>query len=158
MLTNFKIADNHKVWVFVASRSISELEQKEILDAGKNFMQSWNAHGAEVKGDLDILINQVIVVKADQSYTQNSGCSIDKLTHFIKGIEQKFGLELLNRMYVPFSENDNWQVAHVTQLKSLNIDRGNSQIMNIMVSDSGDFNHSFIQNMKSSWVSEYIAL
>jgi hypothetical protein len=156
MLTNFKIADNHKVWVFVASRSISELEQKEILDAGKNFMQSWNAHGAEVKGDLDILINQVIVVKADQSYTQNSGCSIDKLTHFIKGIEQKFGLELLNRMYVPFSENDNWQVAHVTQLKSKQLKKENTKVLNIMVNDTETFNTQFLQSAENSWVANYL--
>jgi hypothetical protein len=156
MLTNFKIAEDHKVWVFVASRIISETEQLEILAAGKNFMQAWNAHGAEVKGSLEVLINQVIVVKADQSYTQNSGCSIDKLTHFIKGIEQKFGFELLNRMYVPFSENDNWQVAHVTQLKSLNLNKQSTKVLNIMVNDTETFNTQFLQSVKDSWVANHL--
>jgi hypothetical protein len=156
MLTNFKIAEDHKVWVFVASRSISEQEQIEISDAGRNFMASWNAHGAGVKGELEILINQVIVVKADQSYTQNSGCSIDKLTHFVKGIEQKFAFELLNRMYVPFSENDNWQVAHVTQLKSLNLNKKNTKVLNIMVNDTNTFNTQFLQSAENSWVANYL--
>jgi hypothetical protein len=156
MLTNFKIAEDHKVWVFVASRIISEQEQKEILDAGKNFLKGWNAHGAEVKGELDILINQVIVVKADQSYTQNSGCSIDKLTHFIKGIEQKFGFELLNRMYVPFLENDNWQVAHVTQLKSKQLKKERTKVLNIMVNDTESFNAQFLQSAENSWVANYL--
>jgi hypothetical protein len=156
MLKDFKIEQDHKVWVFVASRIITEAEQLEILAAGKNFMSGWNAHGAEVKGELDILINQVIVVKADQSYTQNSGCSIDKLTHFIKGMEQKFAFELLNRMYVPFSENEEWKVAHVTQLKALNINSNQSQMMNIMVSNSEEFNTSFIQDLKSSWAKMYV--
>jgi hypothetical protein len=156
MLTDFKIAEDHKVWVFVASRIISEAEQLEILAVGKSFMQGWNAHGAEVKGNLDILINQVIVVKADQSYTQNSGCSIDKLTHFIKGIEQKFGFELLNRMYVPFSENDNWQVAHVTQLKSKQLKKENIKILNIMVNDTETFNSQFLQSVEDSWVANYL--
>jgi hypothetical protein len=156
MLTNFKIALDHKVWVFVASRIISEQEQMEILEAGKSFMQGWNAHGAEVKGQLDILINQVIVVKADQSYTQNSGCSIDKLTHFIKGIEQKFDFELLNRMYVPFSENDEWQVAHVTQLKSKQLKKENTKVLNIMVNDTETFNTQFLQSVENSWVANYL--
>jgi hypothetical protein len=156
MLTNFKIAENHKVWVFVASRIITGTEQMEILLAGKSFMQAWNAHGAEVKGSLEVLINQVIVVKADQSYTQNSGCSIDKLTHFIKGIEQKFGFELLNRMYVPFSENDNWQVAHVTQLKSLNLNKQSTKVLNIMVNDTETFNTQFLQSVKDSWVANHL--
>jgi hypothetical protein len=156
MLKDFKIAEDHKVWVFVASRIISEQEQMEIVMAGKNFMQGWNAHGAEVKGQLDVLINQVIVVKADQSYTQNSGCSIDKLTHFIKGIEQKFAFELLNRMYVPYSENENWRVTHVTQLKSLNLNKESTKVLNIMVSDTETFNQSFIQDLESSWVVKYV--
>jgi hypothetical protein len=156
MEIDFKIADHYKVWVYVCSRAISMGEQAEIRLAGKDFMHAWNAHGAEVKGELDVLINQVILVKADQSYTQNSGCSIDKLTHFIKGIEQKFSFELLNRMYVPFSENDNWQVAHVTQLKSKQLKKESTKVLNIMVNDTETFNSQFLQSAKDSWVANYL--
>ncbi len=156
MLKDFKIETDHKVWVFVASRVISEAEQLDISIAGRNFMSAWNAHGAEVRGQLEILINQVILIKADQSYTQNSGCSIDKLTHFIKAIEQKFGFELLNRMYVPFSENDNWQVAHVTQLKAKQLKKENTKVLNIMVNDTETFNTQFLQSAEDSWVANYL--
>jgi hypothetical protein len=156
MVENFKIAENHKVWVYISSKPITVAEQAAIVQSGLDFLGRWNAHGAKVKGSFEIIINQVLIVSADQSYTQNSGCSIDQLTHFIKGIEQAWGLEFLNRMYVPIWNGTDWQVSHASKSKALQLDIEQAKIMNIMVNDSASFNTEFVQAAKNSWVKNYL--
>ena len=39
-------------------------------------------------GSFEIYKNQIIIVKVNEEVTSASGCSIDKLTHFIKQIEK----------------------------------------------------------------------
>ncbi len=156
MNENFKIADHHKVWVYVSSRLLTGLEQDAITKSGLEFLERWNAHGDKVRGNIEILINQVLVVSADQTYTQNSGCSIDQLTHFIKGIEQQLHLEFLNRMYVPIWNGLQWQVAHASKSKALQVDIEQAKIMNIMVNDSASYNSDFIQAAKGTWLKQYL--
>jgi hypothetical protein len=156
MLSEFSIPEQHKVWVFVASKALSEVQQNTIKIKGAEFLSTWNAHGAAVKGDIGVLVNQVVLVSADQSYTQNSGCSIDKLTHFIKYIEQALSIDLLNRMYVPFKTKDDWKVEHVTKLKQLQLNKSETHVMNVAVSDSDTFNTMFVQKAEESWVAGYM--
>jgi hypothetical protein len=153
---NFKIADHHKVWVYVSSKALSAHEQEAIIKSGLEFLGRWNAHGDKVKGSIEIHINQVLVVSADQTYTQNSGCSIDQLTHFIKGIEQQWGLEFLNRMFVPIWDGLQWQVSHASKSKALQVNIEQAKIMNIMVNDSASYNADFIQAAKYSWLKPYL--
>jgi hypothetical protein len=154
---DFKIAPYHKVWVYIANRPLLATEQVQFVQEGQKFLATWHAHGADIKGEIRILIDQVIIVSADQSHHENSGCSIDKLLRFIQGAEQQMQIQLLNRMLVPIGINDDWTVFELKNLKTLALNLEQAKIMNVMVNDSESFNTSFIQDLNSTWVANYVA-
>jgi hypothetical protein len=154
---DFKIGPHYKVWVYIADRPLQIEEQHQFVKEGNKFLATWHAHGADIKGEIKILINQVIVVSADQSHHENSGCSIDKLLHFIQGAEQQMQIQLLNRMLVPVGINDTWTVFELKHLKTAALNLEHAKIMNVMVNDSESFNTSFIQDLKRTWVANHLA-
>jgi chemotaxis regulatin CheY-phosphate phosphatase CheZ len=155
-IEQLKLAPHHKVWIYIANRPLSASEQAQLIEDGKQFLSTWNAHGAEIKGDIKVSIDQVLIVSADQSHNENSGCSIDKLLRFIQGMEQQLNLQLLNRMLVPIGVDGNWTVVELQHLKTLRIDLQSAKIANVMVSDSDSFNSNFIQDLKQSWVGVHV--
>lgn len=92
-----------KILIYQANRNFNTEEIVEIEKALDNFMKDWNAHGAELTAAYALPYDRFIVVAVDESTVQTSGCSIDSLTQFIKGLEAKHNLGLLNQMMVSYS-------------------------------------------------------
>jgi hypothetical protein len=44
----------------------------------------------------------------------------------------------------------------VTQLKSLNLNKQSTKVLNIMVNDTETFNTQFLQSVKDSWVANHL--
>jgi len=80
---------------------ISELDQKF-----KAFLSTWNAHGSSLFAEMWIEENQIIVVKIDESKSEASGCSKDKLFKFISEINSELKLVegSLSKFYVKKAE------------------------------------------------------
>ena len=106
-----------KVWVYVAKQPIAEPLFGDILTLGNSFVKDWAAHGTELDARFSILNNQVIVLAVDQSNQQATGCSIDSSVQFIKQLDQKYQLDLFERMRVLHkSDSGDIQTAHLQKL------------------------------------------
>ena len=99
MLTPYHILpDDTRVWVYQANRTLTQDEVWEISDILENFADRWQAHQQNVHGLASIYYRRFIVLMADESKCEISGCSIDSSVRLIKELEQAYQLNFFDRM------------------------------------------------------------
>lgn len=148
----------NRIWTFIISKVLSTNELNLIVEAGTKFVNGWTAHEQKLTASFEILKNRIIVVKVNEEVTGASGCSIDKLTHFIKQLETQFNIELLNRLLVAYKNENEVSVAHSTKIKELlqtGIISENTIVYNTAVSNQNEF-QNWEQLLKNTWLSKYL--
>lgn len=89
------------VWIYASNRKFSEAEVTSLQGLLLKFCEEWTAHGSQLKAVGEIRYHQIIILMVDETQAGASGCSIDKSVHFIELLEEKFSVQLFNRMLVP---------------------------------------------------------
>lgn len=93
---------SNRIWTFTISKALSKDQLNKLEQTGREFVNQWTAHDQPLSASFSIEKERLLIVKVNESVYQASGCSIDKLTRFIKQLEQEFNVELLNRLLVPY--------------------------------------------------------
>ena len=148
----------NKVWTYILSKPLSENELSDLKKDGLQFISDWTAHENKLSGSVEIFKNKILIVKVDETVNAASGCSIDKLTRFIKEIEKKYSIELLNRFLVAYKNGDGIEVIHATKIKELIQNKNISTetiIYNSAVSNEIEFN-SWEQPLHETWLNKYL--
>ncbi len=109
----------NRVWAYIISKELTDNELNQISETGNAFVLGWTAHENKLSGSFEILYQRIILVKVNEDVNGASGCSIDKLTKFIKQTEATFNIELLNRFLVAYKQNNLIEVIHSTKIKEL---------------------------------------
>lgn len=105
MLKSFKeLPDSARVWVYQANRPFTEEELSELRPDLDRFVTEWTVHGADLSAGYDIKYNRFIIIGVDEDFASTSGCSIDASVHFIQHLEQKYGVDLLDKMNVTYKQ------------------------------------------------------
>ena len=86
-----------RVWIYQSSRVFSAEETTSIQLQANQFVAQWAAHGAKVKGMALVLLNRFVILVADETQTQVSGCSTDSSIHFIQQLQTDFSTDFFNR-------------------------------------------------------------
>lgn len=147
-----------KVWAYIISSQLSDMELDQLLNAGKTFVAHWTAHEHKLKASFEIFKKRIILVTVDEEASNASGCSIDKLTRFIKVTESMFGVELLNRLLVAYKHHEDVNVAHVSQVKELlekHIISENTIVYNTAIATEPEL-RDWEQPLKNTWLSKYL--
>lgn len=148
----------NRVWCYIISQPLSETALQELLNMGKKFTNEWTAHENKLSAEIKVLFDRILFVTVNEDITAASGCSIDKLTRFIKETEKHFGIELLNRLLVAYKLNDKVEVVHSSRIKEL-IQNGtineNTVILHTAVSTQSEFINWELP-LKSTWLSKYL--
>lgn len=148
----------NKVWAYPISKLLSEKELNDLLTTGFDFISEWTAHNKKLKASFEIFENRILLVKVDESFEIASGCSIDKLTQFIKKTELSFGIELLNRFLVACVINKKIEVIHATEIKKLlltNVISENTFVYNTSISNQNELN-GWLNEIKNTWLKRYL--
>ncbi|TBW29239.1 ABC transporter ATPase [Gramella sp. KN1008] len=107
MLVPFEtLPDSARVWIYQANRSFTEEELEEISGKLDVFIESWTAHGADLKASYDIKYNRFIIIALDQQLNAASGCSIDASVNFIQQLEKEYNVDLLDKMNVSYKQGE----------------------------------------------------
>jgi hypothetical protein len=101
-----QLPDDARVWVFAASRPLSEAEGASLLRRVDGFVERWAAHGAPVRGARDWRHGRFLLVGADERATGVSGCSIDSLFHALADAEAELGITMRDASAVYFRGED----------------------------------------------------
>jgi hypothetical protein len=91
-----------RVWVYPCSRTLSDSEVTDISIRLQTFINEWLSHQRVVEGSGAVLNHRFIVLSADESNVDVSGCSIDSSVKFVKELEKIFGLQCFERTHLYF--------------------------------------------------------
>lgn len=121
-------------------------------------MQQWTAHENKLKASFSLVEGCVFLVEVDESVYGASGCSIDKLLRFIKGLEERYRVKLLDRFLIPIEEKGKFSVRSKEEiLAGLRSGQFKEEtvILNTAVSDSTE-QVNWKQSLKDSWLKRYL--
>ncbi len=159
MLHSFdEMPDSSRMWIYQADRPFGDDELLEVEQAARIFADSWRAHGNELKAAYKIEHRQFLILAVDESYAVASGCSIDDSVAFIKNMEQKLGIQLLNRSKVALYVDGKVVIHPLKEIKS-HIEGGkikkDTLVFNGFIDKLKDFRSSWTQPASQSWMSRY---
>lgn len=147
-----------KIWIYQSNRKFSDDEIAEIEVDLQHFMQNWAAHGTILDCGYQIKYNRFIIIAVDQENQIATGCSIDKSVQFIQQLEQKYAVDLLDKMNVTFKNGEH--IAHKTLIdfKKMAKDKAVTEktiVFNNLVNNIEEFNENWEVPASESWHSRF---
>ena len=150
-------APTSRIWIYQSSRPFSSTESVQIQKSIDEFISAWTAHGAAVKGIGLIAFNQFIVLIADESHTQVSGCSTDSSVHFIQQVQQTWKTDFFNRRTLAFWMQDEVHLLDMGDLPSAMENQtihAETLYFNNLVATLQDWINQWIQPVGESWIAK----
>ena len=148
-----------RVWIYQSNRIFSLSEALDIEEMLREFTTQWKSHGTPVKGEGHLFFGQFIVLIADESATGVSGCSTDSSVRLIKDVEQRFGVNLFDRLSLAFVVKDKVQLLPLSQLpyaienKFIDAD---TLYFNNLVQTKSELEEKWIVPLKDSWLAKKV--
>lgn len=147
-----------KVWVYQAPFSFTEQQIKIVQEKLHGFVQEWSSHGAMLSAEAEILKNQFILFKVDESYVAASGCSIDKSVAVIRELESLLNCSLTDRAKVAFDIDGAIEVVDFKEIKQ-KVEAGiitpTTYMYNNTITTLKEFEETWHIQAQNSWVSRY---
>ena len=155
-MTFEQLSNDAKVWVYVSKTKINVDQKKMIEELSIHFLQNWNSHGEQVKGLVNVIEDCFLLISAEVTNDSMCGRAVDANVRFVKELENKTGLVLLDRMTVAYRTNDEYvnvsSFSYVkSQIKEDNIMEFKS-IFNPLVSTKRELITSFEEPYEISWI------
>jgi len=97
-----QFSENSRVWIYQADRQLSNDETAQVQQYLNAFTTEWTAHNHQLKAKGEVRYNRFFILIVDETQAGATGCSIDKSVHFMKGIEQAFGINLFDRFNLAY--------------------------------------------------------
>lgn len=94
-----------RVWIYQASRQLAEEELVALLPRLAAFAEEWTSHGRQLAASAQFLHRQFLVIGLDEEVAGASGCSIDASVRFVQELEQRLGVQLLEKSRMAFLTN-----------------------------------------------------
>lgn len=152
------LPEESKIWIYQSNRKFSDNEFSEIESDLKSFLDSWSAHGTGLESSYLLKYNRFIIIAVNQEVQSATGCSIDSSVAFIQKLEQKYNVELLDKMNVTFKNGEH--IAHKTLInfKKMAKEKAvteNTIVFNNLVNTIEEFNESWEVPAMDSWHSRF---
>lgn len=107
-----------RVWIYQASRPLSEAELMALLPRLAAFAEEWTSHGRQLAASAQFLHRQFLVIGLDEEVAGASGCSIDASVRFVQELEQRLGLELLEKSRMAFLAEGQLRLLNRRELRA----------------------------------------
>jgi hypothetical protein len=154
-----KLSPNSRVWIFQADRELSAVENKAISNELLQFVENWLSHGTLLKAYYKLLFNRFIVFFADEEGDNMCGRAIDASVRFIKELEKKYSVTLLDRSRVAYIKDGKAEACSLNDLGQ-QIEEGKitaeTEVFNNLVSTKEEFETSWTVSLLNSWHRSYI--
>lgn len=157
-----QMPDDSKVWIYQANRllTIEEIAEVEMLLEG--FVEKWEAHKQAVKGYGGIFYKRFIVLMADESVAEVSGCSIDGSVRLIKELEQAFDLNFFDRLKITYKITNQlvgaFTLSQINEMWKKGTINEETIVFNNLVQTKGEFDSKWEIPLKDSWLFQKISI
>lgn len=101
-----ELPKSSRIWIYQSNRKLTEEEVATANEMLKTFVDQWAAHSTPLKASYMTKYSRFIILAVDQEYHSASGCSIDASVRIIQELEQKFGVDLLDKMNVTYKTGE----------------------------------------------------
>lgn len=91
-----KLPDHGRLWVFPATRDLTDPEAEACLEAVDAFLDEWAAHGVALVSGRELLERRFLLVGVDVDAEAPSGCSIDALVGRLRTLGAELGVGLID--------------------------------------------------------------
>ncbi|MCW4470271.1 ABC transporter ATPase [Flavobacterium sp. MFBS3-15] len=152
------LPEESRIWIYQSNRKFSDEEMAEIEIALKNFLEEWTAHGAGLEASYQLKYNRFIIIAINQSAQAATGCSIDASVHFIQSLEQKYGVDLLDKMNVTFKNGEHIAYKPLIDFKKMAKEKSvsaNTIVFNNLVNTVGEWEEYWEVPAGESWHSRF---
>jgi hypothetical protein len=103
--TSFAELPGHgRLWVFPASRDLTDAEADACLAAVDEFLETWSAHGAPLRSGRELIERRFLLVGVDVDAEAPSGCSIDALVNRLRALGDSMEVALIDHAPVWFRD------------------------------------------------------
>lgn len=152
------LPEESRIWIYPSNRKFSDEEVSEIEKELENFINNWSAHGSALEASFTIKYSRFIIIAINQDVYQATGCSIDSSVAFIQSLEQKYGVDLLDKMNVSFKQGEFITYKPLLDFKKLAKDRSvseNTIVFNNLVNTIAEMKESWEVPASDSWHSRF---
>ncbi len=159
MFVNFEsLADSSKVWIYQSSREFTANEVDEISEVLRQFVDTWKRHGEGLKASYEIRYNQFVILAVDESYNGISGCSIDASTNLFKNIEEKYNVDMFNKLNTAFKNGEHINIVTLSDFQKYVKDNkinNKTIVFNNMITTKIELENGWELAAEDSWHSRY---
>ena len=152
------LPEDSKIWIYPSNRKFSDAEITEIENDLKVFTENWSAHGTGLQASYLLRYNRFIILAVNQEVQQATGCSIDSSVAFIQNLEQKFQVDLLDKMDVTFKNGEHIAHKSLIDFKRMAKEKAvtaNTIVFNNLVNSIEEFNENWEVPASESWHSRF---
>jgi hypothetical protein len=153
------LPDESRVWVFQANRRLTREESALAAERLRTFTDEWSVHGSPLRTSFRIEFDQFIILAADESAQNASGCSIDSSVRVLKSVEQALGIQLFERNLVAFKKAEEVMMLPVKELKQNFMDgilTEDTLTFNNLVPTKSAFEKEWITPAGATWLKRYM--
>ncbi|MFN6943920.1 MAG: hypothetical protein ACK4ND_03165 [Cytophagaceae bacterium] len=155
-----ELPPNSKVWIYQSNKELEEHEIEYIKQKTKEFVQTWQSHGRDISAGFSILYNRFLVISASP-HSEASGCSIDKIVHFIQKTESDLQIKLLDRSFVIYKTETGFHTISLPKAKEM-VASGeipkSAAVFNNSITLLEEMENKWEVEIENSWLSKYIPI
>jgi hypothetical protein len=148
------LPEESRIWIYQSNRKFSDDEMTEIENDLKAFIENWSAHGTGLEASYLLKYNRFIILAVNQNVQQATGCSIDSSVAFIQNLEQKYSVDLLDKMNVTFKNGEHIAHKSLIDFKRMAKEKAvteNTIVFNNLVNTIGEWQDFWEVPAKESW-------
>lgn len=152
------LPEQSRIWIYPSNRKFSDDEVAEIEKDLTEFLNNWSAHGSALEASYQIRYHRFIIVAINQEVHPATGCSIDASVAFIQSLEQKYNVDLLDKMNVTYKQGEFITHKTLLEFKKLAKDKavsGNTIVFNNLVNTIEEYNENWEIPANESWHSRF---
>lgn len=148
------LPDDSKIWIYQSNRKFSDIEIQEIEDELKIFLDNWTAHGQHLEASFVTRYNRFVIIAVNQEIQAATGCSIDASVQLIQNLEQKYSVDLLDKMNVTFKMGEHVAFKPLIEFKKLAKEKAvseNTIVFNNLLNTLGEWKDFWEVPASDSW-------
>lgn len=152
------LPEESRIWIYQSNRKFSDDEIAEIESDLKTFVDDWAAHGTSLEASFITKYNRFIILAVNQEAQQATGCSIDKSVEFIQSLEQKYKVDLLDKMNVTYKQGEFLTHKSLLDFKRMAKEKAvsaNTIVFNNLVNTIEEWKENWEVPAEDSWHSRF---
>ena len=154
-----KLPLDSRVWVYSSNRKFT---QKEIISIRKDleyFLSNWTSHNQNLETAFELRYDRFIIIAVNQQINNTSGCSIDNSVRFMKKLEDKYQVDLFDKLNVIYKIDKHLFHKKLNEFISMcksNSLSQNTIVFNNLVNTIREYKDQWEVPAKDSWHNRFM--